>query len=292
VRNYDLLEKEVNTDKITGQITAEAVQFIRNNKSKPFFLYLTHWMPHLALGASAKFKGKSKRGLYGDAVEEIDWSTGEILRTLQEEGLDSNTLVIFTSDNGPAKSTGEEGGSADPWVGGKFQSTEGGQRVPCVMRWPGRIPAGSVCSEVATAMDFFVTFAGLTGAQVPTDRVIDGKDILPLMTARKGAVSPYDECGFFYSNPTQKPVRRGKWKFGDNKLFDLSTVEQERRNVARQHPEIAAELKTLGEEKWKEIEKNFRPIGDLNPNARQKGPYERPGKPVKGPLGEGRTEDK
>jgi len=281
VRNYELVDKEVDTDRITGQLTAEAVTFIKENKSKPFLLYLAHWMPHLALGASERFKGKSKRGPYGDAMEEVDWSTGEVLKALKDAGIDDSTLVIFTSDNGPAKSKGEEGGSADPWVGGKFGSQEGGQRVPCVMRWPGTIPAATTCTEVATTMDFFVTFAGITGGKVPADRVIDGKDILPLMTAQQGAVSPYTECGFFYQNPTQKNVRKGTWKFGDNKLYDLTSPEHETRNLAKQHPEIAAELKALAEDKWKEIERNFRPIGDLDPANQALGLYDRPKKPKK-----------
>jgi arylsulfatase A-like enzyme len=266
-RGLEVIEKKPDQSLLTQRYTQEAIQFIKANRKRSFFLYLPHTMPHVPLSASEKFRGKSKRGPYGDAVEEIDWSTGEILKTLKDIGVDDNTLVVFTSDNGPWLSKGRDGGSAAPWVGGKFKFTEGGQRVPCVMRWPGTIPAGRVCSEVASAMDFFVTFAALAGAKLPDDRVIDGKDIRPLMTARSGAVSPYAACGFFYHHKRFRPVRRGKWKYADvwgsDRLFDLSTLEHEKKNLAKAHPEIAAELKALSEAKWREIQKNSRPIGDL-----------------------------
>jgi len=266
-RDLEMIEPKPDQSQLTQRYTQESIRFIKANKDKPFFLYLPHTMPHVPLSASKEFAGKSKRGPYGDAVEEIDWSTGEILKTLNELEIDEHTLVIFTSDNGPWLAKGADGGSADPWIGGKFQPTEGGQRMPCVMRWPGTIPAGKVCSEVASTMDFLVTFAALAGAKVPMDRVIDGKDVRPLMTAQAGAASPYAECGFFYDNRNFKPVRRGKWKYsnvwGDDRLYDLSTPEQEKKNVAKAHPQIVAELKALAEAKWKEIAEHSRPIGDL-----------------------------
>lgn len=266
-RDLKVIEQKPDQSQLTQRYTAEAISFIKANRDKPFFLYLPHTMPHVPLSASEKFAGKSKRGPYGDAVEEIDWSTGEILKTLKELGIDENTLVAFTSDNGPWLTKGKAGGSADPWIGGKFSPNEGGQRVPCVMRWPGTIPAGKVCGEVASAMDFYVTFAALAGAKVPDDRVIDGKDIRPLLAARPGAVSPYAECGFFYNNKNFKPVRRGKWKYsnvwGSDRLFDLSTPEHEKKNLAKEHPDIVAELKALSEAKWTEINKNSRPMADL-----------------------------
>jgi arylsulfatase A len=266
-RGLEVIEKKPDQSQLTKRYTEESIKFIKASREKPFFLYLPHTMPHVPLSSSEKFRGKSKRGPYGDACEEIDWSTGEILKTLKELGLDKNTLVVFTSDNGPWLNKGKDGGSAKPWVGGKFKPTEGGQRVPCVMRWPGTIPPGKVCSEVASAMDFYVTFAALAGAKLPADRVIDGKDIRPLMTARPGAVSPYAECGFFYDHKHFKPVRKGKWKYSnvwkDNRLYDLSTPQHERRNLAKRHPKIVAELKALSEAKWKEIKEHSRPIGNL-----------------------------
>ncbi|MCG3179800.1 MAG: Arylsulfatase [Phycisphaerae bacterium] len=271
-RGLEVVEPKPDQSLLTQRYTDEAVKFIRANKDRPFFLYLPHAMPHVPLAASEKFRGKSKRGLYGDACEEVDWSTGEILKTLKELKLDEHTLVIFTSDNGPWLEKGKDGGSALPWIGGKFKSTEGGQRVPCVMRWPGTIPAGKTCSEVASAMDFYVTFAALAGAKLPDDRVIDGKDILPLLRAEPGAASPYAECGFFYDNKNFKPVRRGKWKYSgvwkDDRLYDLSTPEQEKKDVAKDNPKLVAELKALSEAKWKEMAEHFRPIGDLGKDAK------------------------
>jgi arylsulfatase A-like enzyme len=266
-RDLERIEKKPDQTQLTKRYTAEAIRFIKANRNKPFFLYLPHTMPHVPLHASEQFAGKSKRGPYGDTIEEIDWSTGEILKALKEAGVDDNTLVVFTSDNGPWLSKGKAGGSAAPWVGGKFKPTEGGHRVPCVMRWPGTMPAGKVCAEVASAMDFYVTFAALAGAKLPDDRVIDGQDIRPLLTGKPGAVSPYNKTGFFYHHKHFKPVRRGKWKYsnvwGDDRLFDLTSPRHEKKNLASQHPELVAELKALAEAKWADIRKNGRPLGDL-----------------------------
>jgi arylsulfatase A-like enzyme len=273
-RGLEVVEKKPDQSLLTQRYTQEAVKFIKENKNKPFFLYLPHTMPHVPLSSSEKFRGKSKRGPYGDAVEELDWSTGEILKTLKELKIEENTWVIFTSDNGPWLSKGKDGGSAKPWVGGKFKSTEGGQRVPCVMWWPGTIPAAKVCSEVASTMDFFVTFAALAGAKLPADRVIDGKNIQPLITGKKGAVSPYAECGFFYEHKHFRPVRKGKWKYSnvwkDDRLYDLSSPQHEKRNLAKKHPEIVKELKALSEAKWEEMKKNYRPIGDLGSKKKKR----------------------
>ena len=267
-RGLEVVEKEPDQTLLTQRYTQEAIDFIETHREGPFFLYLAHNMPHVPLNVSDRFRGKSKRGPYGDAIEEIDWSTGKILGEIKELGLHERTLVVFTSDNGPWLSKGRDGGSAAPWVGGKGKPTEGGQRVPCVMWWPGTIPAGTVCGEVASAMDFYVTFAAIAGAKLPDDRVIDGKDIRPLMTAQAGAVSPYAECGFFYDSQNFKPVRRGKWKYSDvwgsDRLHDLSTPEHEKRNLAKDHPELVADLKALSEAKWKEINANTRPIGNLD----------------------------
>jgi arylsulfatase A len=268
-RGLEVIEDKPDQALLTRHYTQEAVTFIKANRAKPFFLYLAHNMPHIPLSASKDFAGKSKRGPYGDAIEEIDWSVGEVLKTLKDLDLDKNTLVAFTSDNGPWTTRGNDGGSAAPWVGGKFSPSEGGQRVPCVMRWAGTIPSGKVCSEVASAMDFYATFAALAGAKLPDDRVIDGKDIRPLLKAEAGAVSPYAECGFFYDHEKFKPVRKGKWKYsnvwGDDRLYDLSTPEHEKKNLAKDNAKVVDELKTLAEAKWQEIAKNSRPIGDLKP---------------------------
>jgi arylsulfatase A-like enzyme len=193
MRGDEILEAPVNQETLTERYTEEAIRFIRQNQSRPFFLYLPHTFPHRPLYASGRFRGKSRGGLYGDTVECLDWSAGQILYTLKELGLDDRTLVLFTSDNGapPASKRPEEGGGSNgPLRGWKFTAYEGGFRVPAIFRWPGKIPAGRVCQELATTMDLFPTFAKLAGAKPPRDRMMDGKDIWPLLT-QPGAHSPH-----------------------------------------------------------------------------------------------------
>jgi arylsulfatase len=244
VEGEQTIERKPDQSQLTRRYTEKAVQFIKKNKNRPFFVYLPHTMPHVPLFVSDKFKGKSRQGLYGDVIMELDWSVGQILKTLKKLGIDENTLVIFTSDNGPWLSKGPHGGSAKPLRDGKFATYEGGMREPCIMRWPGRIPAGVVCSKMATTMDFLPTFAKLAGAQVPTDRIIDGKDISALMTDPK-AKTPYKE--FFYYFETQLgAVRAGPWKLiferkrGGERipaaLYDLRQDIAEQNDVSAQHP--------------------------------------------------------
>ena len=192
LRNEVTIEEPVNQDTLTERYTEEAVQFIRENKDRPFFLYMPHNMPHTPLHVSDRFRGKSAGGLYGDVIEMIDWSAGAVLDAIAEYGIDDNTLVVFTSDNGPWYSQGEHGGHASPLRAGKGTTYEGGMREPCIMRWPGRIPAGFSCHELATAMDLFPTLGTLAGASLPTDRIIDGKDIFPLMAGMPDARSPHN----------------------------------------------------------------------------------------------------
>jgi arylsulfatase A-like enzyme len=194
VRDYEFLDEKADHTTFTDRFTDESLKFIRDNKDKPFFLYLAHLMPHVPLAVAERFRGKSAGGLYGDAIESIDDSTGKILDLIAELKLDDNTLVIFSSDNGPWLIKGEHGGNATPFRGGKGGAYEGGMRVPCIMRWPQVIPAGSVCGELATQMDFLPTFAKLAGGELPKDRKIDGKDISDLMFAKEGAKSPHESC--------------------------------------------------------------------------------------------------
>ncbi|MEA3368267.1 MAG: sulfatase, partial [Planctomycetota bacterium] len=198
MRGEKVVEHPANQATLTRRYTEEACRFIRASKDRPFFLYLPHTMPHLPLAASETFRGKSKRGFYGDVIEEIDWSVGQVLATLKDCGVDQETLVIFTSDNGPWIRFGARGGCAKPLRDGKGTIYEGGMREPCIMRWPGRIPAGHVCREVATTMDLLPTLARLAGARQPQDRVIDGRDIWPLMSGQPGATSPHEA---FYYHP-------------------------------------------------------------------------------------------
>jgi arylsulfatase A-like enzyme len=258
----DRLDQE-GMDNLTADYTREAIQFIAQHRNDPFFLYLAHNMPHVPLGASKAFRGKSTGGLYGDVIEELDWSIGRVLDKLKELDLDDDTFVIFTSDNGPWIEAYLKGyyGSAGPLRGSKMKSWEGGPRVPCIMRWPGNIPAGRICDEIATTMDIFPTFAGLAGASLPQDRTIDGKDIFPLISGRTRK-SPHDEY-FFYCYTHLHGVRSGRWKLvlprparpqwmswwarmidevKDLQLFDLKTDIGETTNMAGEHPEIVKRL--------------------------------------------------
>ncbi|MSU66622.1 MAG: arylsulfatase [Opitutus sp.] len=194
----------------TAMLTKRSVEFIGQNKDRPFFLYLAHVMPHVPIHPSEKFRGQSQGGKYGDTIEELDWSVGEILAAVKANGLDDNTLIIFTSDNGPFLSYGTDAGSAGPMRGGKLTAFEGGVHMPCIMRWPGKIPAGRDCHEIAATIDLLPTFTRLAGAGAPA-RPIDGRDILPLMTGQPGAKSPH-EAYYYYNGTELHAVRSGAWK--------------------------------------------------------------------------------
>jgi arylsulfatase A len=196
---------------LTKDYTARATRFIAKNKERPFFLYLPHSMPHVPLFASDRFRDKSGAGLYGDVLQEIDWSVGEILKTLEENGLSQNTLVIFTSDNGPWLSYGNHSGSAGKLREGKGTVWEGGVRVPCLMRWPGKIPANSVCAEPAMTIDLFRTIASLVGASLPNHR-IDGRSIQSLMDDTPKPADPPFAYFFYYNTNDLLAVRSGPWK--------------------------------------------------------------------------------
>ncbi|MGZ8940387.1 MAG: sulfatase family protein, partial [Limisphaerales bacterium] len=207
------LTLELNPDQtqLTKDYTKRATKFIERNKERPFFLYLAHSMPHVPLYASEDFRGKSRAGLYGDVIEEIDWSVGEVMRALEEHALAENTLVIFTSDNGPWLSYGNHSGTAGELREGKGTVWEGGVRVPCIMRWPGRIPANTACDEPAMTIDLFPTIAALVGAELPEHR-IDGKNIWPLIEGARGAKSPQEGYFFYYNANDLLAVRSGEWK--------------------------------------------------------------------------------
>ena len=268
-RNEEMLEDDIGTDqaRLTGLYTREAVRFIREAGRNPFFLYVAHTFPHQPLYASARFAGKSKAGKFGDAVEEIDWSVGEIMATLQETGVADNTLVFFTSDNGPWFE-----GSAGPFRGRKGQSYEGGFHVPMIVRWPGGLPAGKECREPWMNIDLYPTILNLAGAALPEDRVIDGRDILGLLSGRKTR-SPH-EALFFYHYDQLEGIRSGRWKYlrrinryvwpvpldaapipnklGGSQLghrwpllYDLEVDPGENYNVIDTHPEVSDKLETL-----------------------------------------------
>jgi len=283
-----VIELEPDADHLTQRFTKRAVKFIEENKAHPFFLYVPHPMPHrpihfsdaFAEGLSdevrAAFEEEKRTGkinyavrdkLYFRGVEEIDWSVGQILDALKSNGVDDKTIVIFTADNGQARPPVGIG-SAKPLKGAKGMTLEGGMRVPTVIRWPGKIASGSDTNELLTAMDLLPTFAKLSGANIPTDRVIDGKDIWPVLA--EGAASPH-EVFFYHRVNSLQAVRSGKWKLHIGKkaaLFDLEADIGETKNVMKKHPEVAKRLRGYAAAFNKDLIKNSRPAGIVkNPKA-------------------------
>jgi arylsulfatase A-like enzyme len=216
-------------------------------------------MPHIPLFASKEFRGKSARGLYGDVVEELDHSMGELMKTLKSLNIDENTLVIFTSDNGPWNLKNGHGGSALPLRGFKFQTYEGGMRVPMIARWPGKIPANTRCSEIASTIDLLPTIAHITHSKKPKVK-IDGLNIWPLMSGKKGAKSPHNEY-FYYSGNNLEAVRSGVWKLrkGNAKdkveveLYNLENDISESNNVAGENIKIVKSLTRIKDKFDKEL---------------------------------------
>ncbi len=283
---------------MTTWLTAKAVDFINRNRENPFFLYLPHPQPHVPLYVSDRFAGKTENGIYGDVISEIDWSVGEILNAISTNGLDEDTLVIFTCDNGPWLSYGSHAGSSGPLREGKGTAWEGGVREPCLMRWPGKIPAGTVCDTAAMNIDILPTMAGLIGANLP-ERKIDGKDIWPILAGEDGAESPHDAYWFYYKKNELQAVLADGWKLvlphtyrtldgketsddglpigytnlklQEAELYQLDEDIAEANNVAQQHPEIVAELMKHAEAARAELGDNLtksegsgnRPSGEL-----------------------------
>ena len=280
LRDEEGIQDQPDQRGITERYVEESVRFIRENKEKPFFLYFAHMHVHLPHYPPARFVAESENGVYGAAVAAIDWAADVLFDELQSLGLDDNTLVIFTSDNGSRAR--DEGGSNAPLRSTKGTTWEGGQRVPCIMRWPGVIPAGTECNELALSMDLHPTLAAITGATLPSDRTIDGKDIRPLMQAEKDAESPH-ESFFYYKRNSIEAVRSGQWKLHIRKddeeiqqLYNLESDIGETENLYEQHPEIVADLQTkidacrreLGDDATGISGANVRPIGRVeNPDT-------------------------
>lgn len=283
-RNEELLEAKAPLATLTRRYTDEAIQFMQDHKEQPFFVYLPHSMPHTKLAASPQFKGKSKRGLYGDVIEEIDFNVGRVLDAIQAMEVAENTYVIFTSDNGPWLSKNknfgdghrpsDHGGSAGPLRSGKVSTFEGGFRVPCVVWGPGRVPAGKTCDSIASTLDMLPTLSALAGAELPSDRVIDGEDIQHLFHGDFAKANP-DKAFYYYLRVHLQAVRQGKWKlhfprdkepigvapFSRNRhiapadrigfevpfLIDLDHDLGETTNVADKHSEVTRRLLELAE---------------------------------------------
>jgi arylsulfatase A len=277
----DTIVKEV-TDReqtqLTTQYTERAVSFIDRNAKKPFLLYLAHNMVHVPLYVSDRFAGKSGEGLFGDVLMEIDWSVGQVLEALRRNQLDQNTLVVFTSDNGPWLSYGNHAGSAAPHREGKGTMFDGGCRVPCIAWWPGTIPAGTACSDPAMTIDILPTVAHLLETYLP-NHPIDGKNIWPLMAGESGATSPQEAYYFYWGNELQA-IRSGPWKLHfphpyrtlngrpggrdgmparyeqaqiELALFNLESDSGEATNVASDHPDVVARLTALAEGARKDL---------------------------------------
>jgi arylsulfatase A len=290
-----IIEHNPDQTKLTTWYTEKAVDFIGRHKEHPFFLYVAHNMPHVPLFVSDRFKNKSGQGLYGDVIQEIDWSVGQILEALQKNGIDDNTIVIFTSDNGPWLSYGNHGGSAWPLREGKGTAWEGGVREACIMRWPNRIPAGKTCDEPAMTIDILPTLAKISGAKLP-EHPIDGKNIWPLIASEPGAKSPH-QAYFFYWGGHLQGVRSGPWKMyfphsyrtlggragGKDgtpvnyeqamigmALYNLESDLGEKKNVIAQHPDVVARLERLatairvelGDTATKQKGKGVRPVAN------------------------------
>ncbi|MBU2905135.1 sulfatase [Arenibacter algicola] len=270
LRNNQLIEKNADMSTLTKRYTDEAIDFIEKSSEQPFFLYLAHTMPHTKLAVSDAFKGKSDAGLYGDVIEEIDFNVGRILAKLKENGLDDNTYVIFTSDNGPWWIKGDHGGNAEPLRGAKTSAWEGGIRVPCIIRAPGKVPAGKTSDLVTATIDMLPTLAQIAGGPIPKDRVIDGLDISDII---HGKSTELERPFFYYQHHILRAVRKGKWKlhlphrpdstsivymkwpihsapedrilFSKHMLYNLENDIGETTDVSAENPEVVTELTKL-----------------------------------------------
>lgn len=270
----EVIEAQPDQSSLTARFVEESVRFIRANQHGPFFLYLAHIYVHVPIYVQERFARVSRNGTYGAAVASIDWAAGVLLAELRRLGLDDDTLVVFTSDNG---SRAQDGGSNVPLRGVKGTTWEGGMRVPCIARWPGRVPAGSTCRAVTTAMDLYPTIAAAAGVALPDDRTIDGRDITPLLDGTDDR-SPH-EAFFYYRGDDLEAVRSGRWKLhlakggrGVDHLYDLEADVAEADDVLSQHPEVAAELREhaerargeLGDARTGRTGAGVRPRGEVN----------------------------
>jgi arylsulfatase A-like enzyme len=279
LRDEQVIEQQPDQASITQRYVEESVRFMRQNRDRPFLLYLAHMYVHLPLYVPQRFLAASRNGRYGAAVACIDWAMGVVMHELRRLELDRNTLVLFTSDNG---SRCDYGPSNGPLHGRKAQTWEGGLRTPLIARWPGVVGAGATCGELVTGMDLLPTFCGLAGARVPDDRIIDGKDVAPLLRGQPGARSPH-EAFYYFNGGFLDAVRRGRWKLfvgrhsfrnveeGLCELYDLEMDLGETTNVASAHPDVVRDLmrlldaarEDLGDRTTSAAGRNCRPVGHV-----------------------------
>jgi arylsulfatase A-like enzyme len=318
IEGSDVVKLDPDQSQLTTVYAERAVRFIEAHRDRPFFLYVATAMPHVPLFVSKKYEGKSRRGLYGDVIAELDWAVGRILDTLARTGLDNDTLVIFTSDNGPWLSYGNHAGSAGHFREGKGTAFEGGVRVPFVARWPGRIPKGIEARVPAMTIDVLPTVSKLAGAQVPSERIIDGRDLWPVLSGEKNAAPPHDVL-YFYWGQELHAVRSGKWKLHlphpyqsleaagadgapgkyvrkeiELSLFDLEADTTETKNLAAANPDVVASLmqfverarEDLGDSLVKRTGKNVRPVGRVEVGSSDPTEFVGPGFQTR-PIGAG-----
>lgn len=273
LKDETVIESGVDRNLLTKRYTEAAIEFMEAHRKEPFFLYLPHAMPGSTNHpyASEKFQGKSKNGPWGDSVEELDWSTGEILAALKRFKLDDNTLVIWTSDNGAPRRNPPQGSNA-PLKGWGYDISEGAMRVPCIVRWPGKVPAGTTADTLCTSMDLYTTFANLAGAEIPQDRIVDGKDIWPILSTPAEAASPHQAFYYYFGDQLQA-VRSENWKLylplaerrinsrtakaQPAELYRLDRDLAEEQNLAETHPEVVEQLLKYAEAARDDL-------GDLN----------------------------
>ena len=277
MRQDETIEENPDQTQLTTRYTAAALEFIESNRERPFFLYLAHAMPHVPLFVSEKFEGKSPRGLYGDVMMEIDWSCGEILQKLKELDLDEQTIVVFTSDNGPWLGYGIDGGSAGPFREGKGSTWEGGVRVPAIFRWPGRIPPGRRSEAVAGNIDLLPTITAIAGGKLPDDRILDGRDLSSLLEDTTQS-SPHEHYHYYAGGRPDRAtnyrgIRDNRWKLivksaADGKvtpveLYDLASDPSEKFDRLKQHSDIAERLLVEAQSFHTELIANKRPVGRI-----------------------------
>jgi arylsulfatase A-like enzyme len=270
MRGETIVDEDPDQSQLIDLYTREAIERIERDDERPFFLFLSHAMPHVPLSVPERFQGRSARGLYGDVVEALDWSCGQVFDALSRAGLDESTLVVFCSDNGPWTVKGDAAGSTGPLRGGKGQVYDGAIRVPCIVRWPGQLPSASVSGGIASVMDWLPTFAGLSGATLPVDRVLDGRDLWPMLAGAPEAASPH-EALFFFKGPELAAVRSGPWKLHlarpprapEARLYDILQDPAETSDIAAENASVVERLTGLSERFRTDLAANSRPAGRL-----------------------------